>query len=357
MPTEAQPTSTSRDQTDQSLKDERDKTDDQLKVVREAVDLESDRALRHERFRADHALRTARAAADELTVEDPALRAERRHNDQVMQGERAAADAAVGQERDRGERVLEDVLAAERGATDESLKEERAEAAGAVETRETFLAVVSHDLKSLLAAMSLQATLIGRKDAAGASLERLVGAGQKLHRLTARMDGLVGDLLDVARVEAGKLAVDAREQLVEPTLQEVVETFRAVAEERGITLTLEPVAPGLQAAFEDGRIFQVLGNLVGNALKFTPRDGRVTLSAQHQGALVRICVADSGVGIRAGELSSVFDRHWQRAPGHQGGLGLGLYIARNIVQAHGGTLWVEQPEVGGSVFCFTLRAR
>jgi len=354
MSTEAQPSPTARDQTDVSLKDERDKTDQKLKSVRDTVDSEADRALQNERSRADQAQSTARATEDEGAVAHLTLQAERRQDDRILRRERASADALVDQEREQGERVLEGVLARERAATDERLKEERAESTDAVETRETFLAVVSHDLRTLLAAMSLQAALLSRGDAAGTTLAQVVAAGKKLYRLTARMDGLVGDLLDVARIEAGKVGMETRNRPVEPPLREVVETFRPVAEDRGIALMLEPLAPGIRARFEDGRLFQVLGNLVGNALKFTPRGGQVTVGAQVQGTLVRCCVKDTGCGVSPAVLSSIFERHWQRTPGHHGGLGLGLYIAHSIVEAHGGTLWVEQPKEGGSLFCFTV---
>src|SRR5690606_25084713 len=102
------------------------------------------------------------------------------------------------------------------------------------------------------------------------------------------------------------------------------------------------------------RIDQVLANLIGNAVRFTPEGGHIRVSAERDGERVRFAVADTGAGISAADLPHVFDRFWQAQRSRQGGAGLGLAIARGIVTAHGGEMWVESEQGSGSSFQFTL---
>jgi signal transduction histidine kinase len=155
-------------------------------------------------------------------------------------------------------------------------------------------------------------------------------------------------------MEAGTISVEPREEAVDPLLNVACRAMQHAASEKGVELSCE-VEGGLPLVYADrDRIDQVLGNLIGNAVRFTPAGGRIRVGAERDGGLVRISVADSGSGIDEVDLPHVFDRFWQAKRSREGGAGLGLAIARGIVAAHGGDMWVESEREGGSTFFFTL---
>jgi len=180
--------------------------------------------------------------------------------------------------------------------------------------------------------------------------------GQRIHRYAARMNRLVGDLLDVVSIEAGRLAVVPQHEDATELLRETVDAFQSAAAAKKISLRTEVKAGTLLARYDHERILQVLANLVGNAIKFTPEGGRLDLFAESTGDEIRFGVRDTGPGIPSDRLLVVFDRYWQRTQGLHGGLGLGLYIARCIVEAHRGRIWAESAPGDGSTFYFTLPA-
>jgi signal transduction histidine kinase len=192
-------------------------------------------------------------------------------------------------------------------------------------------------------------------------LERNREAKDKLLRLVknilrsgTRADGLIRDLLDFARVEAGTLQVELGEELVGDLVDELFSMVRGIAEQRQIALQSE-VDNSLYARCDRPRIIQVLGNLVGNALKFTPEGGKVTVRANSfEGEEVLISVSDTGPGISEEHLERVFDRYWQAEETRRQGTGLGLAIAKGIIEAHGGRIWARSRINEGSTFLFTL---
>jgi signal transduction histidine kinase len=167
------------------------------------------------------------------------------------------------------------------------------------------------------------------------------------------MNTLIHDLLDLAKIEAGRFTVQLRPEDVGEMVHEALLILRPLAEEKRITLR-EHVREHVRVAADRDRIFQVLSNVVGNAIRFTPENGTVELGAECRGEDIVITVADTGPGIAADHLPHVFDRYWQARRRRREGSGLGLSIARGIVEAHGGRIWVEQPPEGGSVFKLTL---
>jgi len=230
------------------------------------------------------------------------------------------------------------------------------EAREAARAREEVLAVVSHDLRTPLSVVSTAATVLAEPSL---PQERRTDLIERIERAVERMTGLIRDLLDVARLEAGRLVIDAARVEVEPLLDEVCHLFRLSADERSVALSCHVADDGVSAVAGDrDRLLQVLQNLVDNALKFTPEGGSVKLWASSAGASVRFSVADSGPGIPADEVPHLFDRFWQSRGGGRpaGGTGLGLAIVRGIVEAHGGTVWVESEEGRGTTFHFTLPA-
>jgi signal transduction histidine kinase len=177
-----------------------------------------------------------------------------------------------------------------------------------------------------------------------------------IKRAAQRMHSLIGDLLDVRRIESGQLTVEPKKGDVRNFLCEAVDMLRPLTSSAGLKLQIV-LEPGLPRVLVDvARIQQVLSNLIGNAIKFTPCDGSITVRAESTSDGVRVSVADTGRGISSEELPHVFGRFWQSKRTDRRGLGLGLAIAKAIVEAHGGRIWVESEVGKGSTFFFTLPA-
>jgi signal transduction histidine kinase len=345
-----------RAQTDESLRTEREKADDAIGEGLSAIDETADAVIEKARSRADSVLAAARAEADRQPgAQGPlkAVNAERLREDQVVRLERVEADEALRCE--RAEHAA--VLAAERQDTDEDLSRERVRSDNAVSTRDDFLGIVSHDLRNMLGVMVGFAGLIAREaspQAGESPSEKIVGHAQRIQRSGARMNRLIGDLVDLASIEAGNLAVSREVGDLIPIVTEAVDTFHAQASASGVSLVAEIGALLPLVAFDSARILQVLANLLGNAIKFTPPNGRVAVRAERVGDDIRLAVSDTGVGVPPDQLDAVFERYVQVAKDDRRGVGLGLYISKCIVQGHGGRIWVESTLGQGSVFCFTL---
>ena len=165
------------------------------------------------------------------------------------------------------------------------------------------------------------------------------------------MKRLIADLLDLAQIQAGTLAVEQMPHDVEAIIRDCVEMLRPIAamkDLRGMTRA------GLQVRCDRERVLQILSNLVGNAIKFTPEGGSIVIEAQDTGHEVRFSVRDTGQGISEEELPRIFDRFWQAQRKGRAGIGLGLSITKGLVEAHGGRLCVESTLGAGTTFFFTL---
>jgi signal transduction histidine kinase len=223
-----------------------------------------------------------------------------------------------------------------------------------LQARQDFLAIVSHDLRNPLGTIQVNAALLLKTGELGprerATIERMGRSG-------ARMNRLLADLLDVGSLEAGHLAVDRKRTEVAPLVDEAVQTGEVVASQKGLQLERELLSdPGLVIECDRDRILQVFGNLISNATKFTPRGGTIKVRAEPHGDEVLFSVADTGPGVNAEELSHVFDRYWQAKGTARLGHGLGLTIAKGLVEAHGGHIWAESRVGKGATFFFTLPA-
>jgi signal transduction histidine kinase len=170
------------------------------------------------------------------------------------------------------------------------------------------------------------------------------------------MTRLISDLLDVTRLEAGSLVLQCQPEPADGLLREALELHHTVASERHLTLELDAPSSFPRVVCDRERILQVLGNLLGNALKFTPGGGRITLRCAQEGATARFTVSDTGPGIPPEQARHVFDRFWQaERRGKAGsGIGLGLSIVKGLVEAHGGRTWVESTVGQGTAFHFDL---
>ena len=225
----------------------------------------------------------------------------------------------------------------------------------AVRARDEVVAVVSHDLRNPLNAVLIAATVLAEYGDAERLSERDRKQVETIRRSVEQMTALTQDLLEVSSLESGSVQMSPRPCPPATLLGAADEMFRPAAEEQGVVLAVEPPGEGVVPVQADyGRVLQVYGNLVGNALKFTPAGGRVELGAERAADYVRFWVRDTGPGIEREHLPRLFDRFWQARRGGKAGAGLGLAIARSIVEGHGGQIWAESAPGEGSTFHFTL---
>jgi signal transduction histidine kinase len=304
------------------------------------------------RGRADADTRERRASSIELSR----IAAERAHEDEVLRNDYLRADRVTAHGRAERARLVAELLEQERRDTDSSLLLERADADTILSRRDEFLGMVSHDLRNELSSIRLNVDLILKCiDRAGG--QTAVRAAMNIKRTSLRMSRLIADLLDVASIESGMFMLVPEDHDVDQAIADIGESFGPTASAKGISLTLKTSKASRSACFDYQRIQQVLGNLVTNAIKYSSEGGWVDVQADHKGDAIWFSVADGGPGIAADRLGTIFERFSQGARFHRTGLGLGLYIARQIVEAHGGRIWVESELGRGSTFCFTLPAR
>jgi PAS domain S-box-containing protein len=223
----------------------------------------------------------------------------------------------------------------------------------ATRARDDALAVVAHDLRNPLGTIVMQAAMLEQRDAAPKRPSRR--PAETIRRAANRMNKLIDDLLDVTRMEAGRLTLDRERACVREILVDVIETQKVLAAVACVTLVLD-LPDDLPDVWADrDRLQQVFENLIGNAIKFTTRGGRIIVGAKPDEHEVVFSVTDTaGAGIAAEDLPHLFDRFWQARRGTHQGAGLGLPIARGIVEAHGGHIWAESKPGSGSTFSFTI---
>jgi signal transduction histidine kinase len=222
----------------------------------------------------------------------------------------------------------------------------------AVRAREEVLAIVSHDLRNPLNAITLGSSLLQMSPTISDDDREQIDT---MEVSAGRMKRLIEDLLDVTRLEGGKrLPIEPAPLAIRDLIEETEELFRAQATVASITM--EYSAPDdLPLLFVDRhRIMQVMSNIIGNSMKFTPAGGRIAVSARAEDGHVRITVQDTGPGIPTDDLVAIFSPYWQAKRTERMGAGLGLPIARGIVEAHGGRIWAESEPGDGTTFHFTL---
>jgi signal transduction histidine kinase len=227
------------------------------------------------------------------------------------------------------------------------------EAQQAVKLRETVLSIVSHDLMNPVSTIDMAIQILDHEEAPDQKVIAMIASS--VRSSTKAMQRLISDLLDFGRVQSGNFKVDLKSIQTETIIDEVLVSMSERFKENGIQLIVD-ISKSASTLYGDrGRMIQVLWNLLGNAVKFTPRGGRVWLNCHTVGNQVEFSVADTGPGLHPADIEKVFDRYWQarESAGH-GGSGLGLSIAKGIVEAHGGKIWVESELGKGCRFCFTI---
>lgn len=222
----------------------------------------------------------------------------------------------------------------------------------AAAARDELLAIVSHDLRNPLTTIATGTSLLEETVASAREHKYVTAIGNA----ATRMQGLIDQLLDVAKLDTGNVELHPEPCDVASLFEATLAMFQLRANDAQVELSVDADAvPPVRADRE--RVLQILSNLLGNALKFTGAGGQIALRARPEGDAVRIEVADTGPGIPADQVPHLFERYWQGRPRGRGSLGLGLYICKQLVEAHHGRIDVETAPGAGSTFWFTLPAR
>jgi signal transduction histidine kinase len=220
--------------------------------------------------------------------------------------------------------------------------------------REEVLGVVAHDLRNPLSAILGAASLLEDPRQDPREAREVHGL---IRRTVDRMNGLIGDLLDITRLEAGRLVLEQEPVSVTDLLSQTRESWEATAATRELSLEVDAGPEGLAVFADRSRALQVLDNLVGNAVKFSQAGGRIAVRAtrsEGSSTEVRFTVSDTGPGIPPEVMNELFQRFWQAYAADRRGIGLGLAICKGIVEAHGGRIWCESQLGRGARFTFTL---
>jgi signal transduction histidine kinase len=220
----------------------------------------------------------------------------------------------------------------------------------ALAARDEVMGIVAHDLRNPLGAITMKAALLQKTT----DFEKVKQQSKSIGNVVMRMEYLIKTMLDVTTIDAGRFSVSPAPCAVQDLLRETEAMFDQLATSKQIRLEILERVPGLIVCAERERVLQVLSNLMGNALKFTPPGGHVILSARREGMMARFAVLDTGPGIPHESRSHVFERFWKKDMPGKKGTGLGLFIAKGIVEAHGGQIGVDSAPDPGATFYFTL---
>ena len=225
----------------------------------------------------------------------------------------------------------------------------------AVRARDELVAVVSHDLRNPMTIISM---LCGMMQTAFSSdgthsSRRISSAIDTMQQASSRMNVLLEDLLDTSKIEAGRYTITQQSLDVSQIFEEAYSLLAPLATDKSVELTFH-AEPDLRISADPERLFQVLSNLIGNAIKFTPAQGKIGVAAMSDGQQIVFSVRDSGRGIPPEQLPHIFERYWTAKEDNASGTGLGLYISQGIIKAHGGQLLAESKLGEGSEFRFTV---
>ena len=212
-----------------------------------------------------------------------------------------------------------------------------------------MIAVFAHDLRGFLGALTVNAEVFLRGEGEGA-----VKSAQGIRLAVGQMDQLISSLVDYVRLKAKRLEVVPRPLDAAELIREAVDLFQPLARVKSLSLSVDVPAAPLCARADRDRMFQVLSNLLSNAIKFSSFKGEILVQAMTIGPDVQVTVRDDGPGIPESDLDRVFEGFYQLADSDVRGLGLGLYISRAIIQAHGGRIWATSGPGTGSAFSFTV---
>jgi signal transduction histidine kinase len=226
----------------------------------------------------------------------------------------------------------------------------------ALQARDDMIGIVAHDLRNPVSAVKmLTGAILGAERDAVLPLD-VVEYSTIIRQASEQMDSLIRDLLDVTRIEAGRLKVEATNSDVRDLLTDALTTLNPVASQKSIGIKLDTEHDLPEVLADRERIRQALSNLIGNSVKFSPSGTTIELRAKRGADGVVFSVCDHGPGMNEEQLSHAFDRFWQSRRTDREGAGLGLAITRGIIEAHGGRIWAQSRAGEGSTFYFTLPA-
>lgn len=366
---------TERRQTDKSLLVERRKTDDSLSGNRKKVEIKTDKIVSSDRLQTDRRRSKLRNEHDIGKVPGKALLKQRLADDSAVQSERLKVDAAIQTERRQKNKALSKFIHGRRRDTDENLSNERDQTDLAVRnssqllddergshtstkdeltTRDELLAIVSHDLRNPIGSVLLCADMLLTEPEYAGMDGQLKQWIELIKRNAETSLRLISDILDMDRIAEGKLELNRKVQSLSKTTREAAESFVHLASAHRVSLRVISSDEEIVTSFDSDRIAQVLSNLIGNALKFTPEAGVVELSVRREADQAIVTIQDTGAGIPDEEKERIFSRYTQVGKNDRRGLGLGLYISKMLVEAHGGKLWVTAAPDKGSIFQFSL---
>lgn len=241
-------------------------------------------------------------------------------------------------------------LAKEQGHLARALASEQAartEAERAIRVRDGVLAVVAHDLRNPLGRIATTVALLAEESLSPEDRAQML---RVLQRTASGMQRLVQDLVDVASIEGGRLSIDRAQLDTAQLVNDICSAHRPAAAQRGVSVDCE-LGADVPIVFADrGRLVQVINNLFDNAIRLTPSGGRIVLRAESSDGAALLSVSDTGPGIEPEEMPHLFDRFWQGKRSRRGSSGLGLAIAKGIIEAHNGKIWVESTPGEGSTF-------
>jgi PAS domain S-box-containing protein len=220
-----------------------------------------------------------------------------------------------------------------------------------IELRERVLAVVSHDLRNPLGTIALAMSTMPSTAREDGGIAKRVDIAERATRV---METLIHDLLDIATIQTGKLTPQLTDETVDAVLEEAIALHAPLAHEKGLTLVDNTRLAGVQLRCDRTRMMQLLGNLLGNAIKFCRKGDIITLGGSTDDHALRLQISDTGPGIPPDDIPHLFEPYWSTARSRQRGTGLGLFICSAIVEAHGGQLTVESCVGAGTTFHIAL---
>ena len=381
-----------RKSTDDSLVAEREKTNRSLGRARGVTEHQTDEAVSLDRVNTDRLVSSKRQASDsalehqrelpsydaddEQRLGDQRLRDERQRSDDALVVERSRTDGAVMQERVLNSRIAGRLLERERLLTDQNLKVERRQTDSEVDqtsrrlnreiaehlrtkvsltTRDEYIAIVTHDLRNPIGAASTAlGLLLDESESPVEDVKYWIAFAKRNVDTSLR---LIADLLDLERIAQGSFELNLEPHDIDGLITESLTVFIHAPSVDVITLRSKPTPrPGVLVCDHD-RVMQILSNLINNAMKFTGDGGSITITAESSADETRFSVSDTGSGIPADKLERIFERFTQLGTKDRRGLGLGLYICKMFVEAHGGRIWAESEVGRGSTFYFTIPTR
>jgi signal transduction histidine kinase len=223
----------------------------------------------------------------------------------------------------------------------------------AEELKSTFISVISHELKTPVALIKGYVSTLRREDA-NWDREIVQDSLKVIEEEADRLTELIENLLDASRLQAGALAINLSDVALDALAGRIAERFRTQTSQHEIVVDFPPNFPVILA--DEERLAQVLSNLISNAIKYSPAGGEILVSGQVRPEQVILCASDQGPGIAAGDIPHIFDRFYRAADASRTtkGAGLGLYLARAVIEAHGGRIWVDPKPGEGARICFSL---